>query len=648
MPVNDNCTGAIQIVDARDFCSGAGQYTNTAATSSFSGVGPDVWFSFVARNFEVEIKVVGASAAGALQWPEIHFYKDCAGSELLGSTVLDGNTTIFKDAGLIPGATYYIGISGANNNTGKFQLCIKNYQSAIKPGQDFETASILCNTTNKIRELNVTGSGRFQETGNTCIGNEKNSAWYTWVAANNGSLVFTITPDKETNDLDWVLYDLGPAANGGQPSTSAVLRCAAGSGVNCTPKYHLTGANFTDTQLTELGSCPPGQDGFVKYIDMVAENRYALVVNNFTEGNNGFEIAFKDPSGKAGSGLFKGPTVKIDSVKLNECTPQELRTFTASGTGYTGLKWYFGEGASIDSADTPGPFNITYSSPGLKTVVLQVENDLGCSVVESHTFTVGLLPQKPVINSNKPDFCILDTIKLSTPEVEYGKYHWTGPNNFSSTQREIDIPVMDISVSGTYRLTTEIFGCMSEETTIDIPPVLKNPTAAFSTNPGIVAKFTAPLKVTFNNESAEADSYLWDFGDGNTSTEVNPVHEYTSQGDFDVTLLAFKSNICQATVVHGTFVIREGTSMFIPNTFTPNGDAVNDEFVITLTNLNAYRIRIFNRWGDQLFETNDIFKNWNGLYKGEPVPVGTYFYIINGLDANNMVIKRSGSVTVIR
>ena len=257
-------------------------------------------------------------------------------------------------------------------------------------------------------------------------------------------------------------------------------------------------------------------------------------------------------------------------------------------------------------------------------------------------------PDEPLILSNKPDFCIQDTIRLTTPEIENGRYHWSGPNNFTSSEREVEIPVADFSVSGTYRLTTEIFGCMSEEATIEIPPVLKNPTAAFTMRPGIVAKFSAPLRVTFTNESLDADTYVWDFGDGNTSTEVHPVHEYTKSGDFNITLTAFKSSICQATVVHGTYVIREGSGLFIPNTFTPNSDAVNDEFVVTLTNLSAYHIRIFNRWGEQLFEANSIFDNWKGTYQGKPVPVGTYYYIINGVDINDQVVKKSGAVTIIR
>jgi gliding motility-associated-like protein len=91
-----------------------------------------------------------------------------------------------------------------------------------------------------------------------------------------------------------------------------------------------------------------------------------------------------------------------------------------------------------------------------------------------------------------------------------------------------------------------------------------------------------------------------------------------------------------------------GISLFIPNTFTPNADAVNDEFVVTITNLTSYHIRIFNRWGDLLFESADIFNNWKGLYKGDPVPVGTYYYIIDGTDVNNAPVKKAGSITVIR
>ncbi len=88
--------------------------------------------------------------------------------------------------------------------------------------------------------------------------------------------------------------------------------------------------------------------------------------------------------------------------------------------------------------------------------------------------------------------------------------------------------------------------------------------------------------------------------------------------------------------------------LFIPNTFTPNNDASNDEFVVSMTNIKTYRIRIFNRYGTHLFTSDDLFNNWKGTYKNEPLPVGTYYYVIDATDFNDTVIKRSGSVTILR
>ncbi|MDF3078090.1 MAG: type sorting protein [Sphingobacteriaceae bacterium] len=645
-PSNDDCNNAIKIIDARGFC---GDFSNVGATEQFTGNGKDVWFSFVARNFEVSVTVTGA-----LQSPDIKLYTDCNGTGLIGSTSRDSKSTVFKKGGLTPGSAYFISVSGLSDNTGAFKMCTDNYNPAIQPGQDFSSASLLCSAADSVMAVNVTGAGaNNHETAGSCLGTESNSAQYRWTAANSGTLVFTITPSN-FDDIDWVLYDLGSESEGAAlPSGATVIRCAAGHGIDnkgCPgePIYTKTGLDFNETDVSEQSGCGQGQNGVVKFVDMIQGHVYALIIDNFSGGNNGFKLKFTDRNGKGGTGQFVGPVAKMNLVKQNECTPQQSYTFSSTASGYSELNWYFGEGASISTANTTGPFNITYSTPGLKTVILQVKNEKGCSVVEEETFLVGLKPLPPTITSNKPDFCIKDTIKLSTPEVANAAYQWLGPNNYSSSEREPNIPVTGFGVSGTYSLTITIGGCSSDVVTINIPPVLKNPTAAFSADPIIPAKLSYPVTIEFFNESTDADTYLWDFGDGTTSTEVSPNHEYTKIGDYDVTLTAFKSNVCEATVVHGKIVIRAEGTIFIPNTFTPNGDGTNDEFVVSMINLRSYHIKIFNRWGEQLFEANSIFDNWNGLYNGSPLPVGTYYYLINAIDIKRNPVKRSGSVTIIR
>lgn len=158
-PANDECANAIAITDAREYCSGNGQYSNINASPSFIGTGNDVWFKFTARNFEVKVTVSGSPVTGTLQSPEILLYNGCDGTQRTVQTVKDGNTTIITGAGLVPGITYFIGISGANNNTGTFKLCIENYQSEIKAGQDFSGASLICSIESIIREVNISGAG---------------------------------------------------------------------------------------------------------------------------------------------------------------------------------------------------------------------------------------------------------------------------------------------------------------------------------------------------------------------------------------------------------------------------------------------------------------------------------------------------------
>src|SRR5690606_39833855 len=121
--------------------------------------------------------------------------------------------------------------------------------------------------------------------------------------------------------------------------------------------------------------------------------------------------------------------------------------------------------------------------------------------------------------------------------------------------------------------------------------------AAFSTEPGIPSQLAFPITVSFFNESQNADSYLWDFGDGTSSTEVNPIHTYDQPGKFDVKLTAYQSNVCFTSVLSGSFTLSAPGTIFIPNTFTPNGDGINDRFFVNMTNTKAYRISIYNRYG---------------------------------------------------
>ena len=832
-PANDDCSGAITLTNVTNFCSDNAAYTNVSATAGgltksqfWPSTGNDVWFKFTAIAFDVNISVTG-TGSGTLNSPLVALYStpDCSNfTELIGSVSNGASVTTLYKGALTIGQTYYIRVSAANNNIGTFKLCINNYNPILKAGQDYGTASILC-TKDAFTQTNVTGAGvNNRESAGTCLDNgrptdpiEANAAWYKWTASNNGTLIFTITPTVTNDDIDWVLYDLGTSGSAANVNAAHAIRCASGSGITCTPFYNQTGLNLTSTDITEMPGCVPGQDGFVKYVDMVQGHVYALLLNNFSSGNNGFTISFGGTGVTTGD--FLGPTAKLDMQVNNPCTANPSFTFTNKSTNYTSLKWSFGDGASIDSIAGEGPYNITYATPGTKTVVLQAISAQGCVTVDYKTFDIPLKPTIPVvlsaknayclgdnlvlraqvpsakttydwqgpngftstdsvltipltnynqagtytliitqngctsdqasitippigktpalnftitsnnlcsnqqsftITNNSTDYtslnwdfgagastinattdgpftvtyssygdktitltavgtlgcttvlsktlnvpikpvvtqlnkvtgpyCIGDTLVLSTSAAVNTIYSWTGPNNFTSNQAVVRVPITGPSVAGNYSLVITQGQCSSDPvtTTINATDIIPVPVAAFDATPTIPGSAAVPITVSFKNLSTNADSFLWDFGDGATSTDANPQHTYTTKGSFTVKLTATNKGACSATISLGKLVLRYDVVVFIPNTFTPNSDGINDDFGVKITSLKNYRIQIFNRFGAQLYDARDLLKRWDGLYKGEPVPVGTYYYVITGTTLNDDALKEAGYVTVLR
>lgn len=148
-----------------------------------------------------------------------------------------------------------------------------------------------------------------------------------------------------------------------------------------------------------------------------------------------------------------------------------------------------------------------------------------------------------------------------------------------------------------------------------------------------------------DNSSNGAASYFWNFGDGTSSTEENPVHVYSNYKNQQVQLIAFNADCADTVSVNladsGFTVLNS-----VPNIITPNGDNVNDCFSIMKgEKLSAcFNLQIFNRWGSKVYETGNKYECWNGKSDGDkPLPDGTYFYIISIND-----VVRNGIVQITR
>jgi gliding motility-associated-like protein len=646
------CMLATSLAQTVNYCSADQQYNN-------ANPGKSAWFWFTTTGFDVGITASGAGVGGTLANPQIRLFSDCSGTELVGSSVSSNNITSLYKGGLIIGNTYYIEITGENDATGTFKLCLNNYNPIIKPGQDCATSSFLC-STQTISQQNVSGAGlNNDEAKGTCLSttgqvSESNSIWYKWQAANSGTLVFTITPTNTNDDIDWVLFDLGSSGDCANVNPANAIRCKAGYGL-ATPEcpkdtpYYKTGLDFNETDLTEPPGCGKGQNGKLKFITMAAGHVYGLLINNFSSGANGFTLAFTDQQGIMGTGTFVGPAAGISYTGQSNCTASQPFTFTSTSAHYDSLKWSFGLGASIQTAITAGPHIINYSTPGIKTVTLQAISKEGCIVVATQQVTVGIKPPLPVIQVDKQQFCVNDTVRLQAQAAPGNTYSWTGPNNFHTDSSIAVIPVTGNQAAGIYKLVINSYGCLSDSGSVSLPPPLPTPVAAFHTTPPAVNAMYGPVNIQFINDTFNADTFLWDFGDGTTSTAKNPAHTYDHKGQFNVKLTASLSNACyNSTTENSVVIIQNNNYLFIPNTFTPNGDGINDVFNVKITNIKSYHIRIYDRWGSLLYESKNIGSSWDGIYQGKQAPFGVYYYMIDAVGTDNAVLKRAGYVAVVR
>ena len=188
-----------------------------------------------------------------------------------------------------------------------------------------------------------------------------------------------------------------------------------------------------------------------------------------------------------------------------------------------------------------------------------------------------------------------------------------------------------IYVGGNYQTTSGTYtdtianqnGCDSIiQTTITIVP---KPIADFEVkNTALSCEGT---QVELLNNSIQGNSYLWNFGDGQTSTAEHPTHVFATSGNYNITLTV-DSNICSNNHTH-TLSIAE-LELIIPNVVTPNNDDKNDFFTLPLaTELKeCSSYKIYNRWGQLLYESKNTEK-WDTRTKsGKLVPKGTYFYIV--------------------
>ncbi|MFM6934956.1 MAG: PKD domain-containing protein [Flavobacteriales bacterium] len=201
-------------------------------------------------------------------------------------------------------------------------------------------------------------------------------------------------------------------------------------------------------------------------------------------------------------------------------------------------------------------------------------------------------------------------------------------------------------------LTSALNGCTASTTSNQYICVENNPIAFFSANPTTISPDHS--NVHFLNLSSGATTYYWDFGDTQNSIEVNPSHLYQgNEGNFEVTLVASSALGCISSYSLN-ILYEEDLIFYVPNSFTPDGDQFNQEFIPIFSSgidPSSYHLSIYDRWGELIFESYNLKVGWDGTYKAFNglVQDGIYIWKIDfKLKKNDDHRIVSGHVSVIK
>ncbi len=331
------------------------------------------------------------------------------------------------------------------------------------------------------------------------------------------------------------------------------------------------------------------------------------------------------------------PLVLNETPDITVICPYLQETLEANPSGGSG-NYTYQWSSNFDSnlGNTP---TLDIQPPMTTTYTVTVTDNCGNSATETIVYTI-TSPPLTLEMTPSVEICPGDSIQIGvTPSGGFGAYFYFWPHSGETTSTVYVQP--DATTTYSVIVSDE---CQTFVVNGSTDVIIVKPTANFTISSETVFN---NVPVQFQNLTVNGETYDWNFGDNTTSTDVHPTNTYIEPGFYDITLIAYDDKGCTDTITR-TIEIEEEWYIYVPNTFTPDGDRFNNDFRASTIGIQTLDISIFNRWGETVFTSNELDFIWDGTFDGQYVTDGTYSYKIRFLTNSERQKTIVGHVNVLR
>ena len=331
------------------------------------------------------------------------------------------------------------------------------------------------------------------------------------------------------------------------------------------------------------------------------------------------------------------PIVITETPDITEICPYitaQLEAVVTGGAGNYSYSWSSNLGQQLGNLYTQ---SVTPSTTTTYTVI--VTDQCGIQQTANVLYTITSPPLLITLSPNV-EICPGDSAQISVSATGgYGQYYYLWPQTGASTPTIWVHPTESTSYQVIVSDECQTFTVSGTTNVYVIHPIANFEISSHT--------LFDDLPVTFQNTTVNGDTYQWFFGDGNTSTVVHPNNTYEDPGTYLITLIATDEKGCTDTISK-PISIEEAYYVYVPNTFTPDGLRFNNVFKASTVGVQSLQVRIYNRWGELIFTSDEMDFEWDGTYKGVLMQDGTYSWKISYITRSGREEKLVGHVNIIR